>query len=1684
MASIDELQIELNANASRANDAIDRLSGKIGNLSKSLSGLNTSNLTGLANGVNKLSVSMQSMKSVGTADFTRLAKNLNSLGSVNTSNINKLASSLNQLSSTFNRMGNVSTQAKSVSDIANALRQFGLASTTKAIANIPQLATALKGLMQTLSTAPRVSNNLIQMTNALAKLARTGGASGTAANSLARNFKALNTTTGKSRKGFGGLASTIGKVYATYFMLFRAVGKLKDAIDISSSLTELENVVNHTFGASRTILDNFTKDSIDKFGMSKLAAEQYASRFQAMGVAMGISNNSVAQSTDFLNKKLGNNAKIYGNLGNSMADMSVNLTKLTSDYASFFDIAQSDVAEDFQSIFTSQTKPLRQYGLDLTQASLKEFALANGLNADIQAMSRAEKAMLSYQYVMANSGHIMGDFARTADTWHNVITRIKNNFQNLGATVGDTLIHLLKPVMIWFNNAIVIVNKFAESVSNALGKLLGWKYEMSEGGVTTNYEDAAESVDDMAAGTGKAAKAAKELKKQLQGVDELNVLSSDSGNDGGAGSGAGAGNIGALGETGKEGSWVQADKFYDSDVNTWKDLGEKIKNSVKGALDGINWSSVYLSAYKFGTGLAEFLNGLFSGVKGETLFASIGGTIANSLNSAFAFLNNFGRTFDWKQFGFSVADGINKFFSTFGFASAGKTIGEWIKGVLTSALEFLKQTDFEKIGKKIGEFIKNLDINGIANKLTEVLWEAIKSAFNLLKGLFTEAPLETSLLAAFGILKFSGLGGSIATKIAESISKKVAASAFATKLSGVATTVGTTLTTAFTTDLPLLFGAGTFAEVATAVVGGLLGALVAAFAGFKLGEWLSENNVFHIGDIAEHIVDDMGLGDVAVGVIDAFEDMASDGVGGFFKKCWENLKTSAGWLADKFKVVPNAIATKVKEFIEIGKNVVKFLKDGITSAIKSIATWIKENVVDKIVSGFNTLTTGISAVFSLAWEGVKTVWGVISDWFNTYVFTPVSIVFTAIKSAIESAFSDAWTLIVSVWTKVNDWFNNTIAKPVVQTFNGVANSISSSFENAWGKVKNVWNTVSNWFKTYILSPITSTFTTIKTNVSKAFEDAWTSVKNVWNTVKGWFDSNIKTPLTTSFNTVKTNIGNAFKNAWSTAKGVWDKVSGWFTNSIKVPIEKTFNNLKTNIGNALSDAWKTVKAVWDVATSWFTSLVGNVKDVFTGKKGIKEAISDAFKDAYAAMKRIWDVVGTYFKGIANDVIQPIGKAINGVIKGINWVLSKVGSSKKLSEWTVPKFAKGTGGLPIDTLGMVNDQKGSTYREMIIPKNGKPFIPEGRNVILPMQKGTKIMPANQTKAFMRGVPHFEGGIGDVFSGIATAVKSFTGDMVDYLAEPGEAVKIAIGKFVKTDGMGDTIGAIAKGAVNTVFDSAVAFVKKVFDGSTAAKVEKAIKWAVNIANDNRHGYDQGSRWGNPDYDCSSLVISAFEQAGIKLKTGGATYTGNILSVALANGFKNVKGSVNLTTAGGMKRGDILLNEKHHTALYLGKGQIVQASSNERGGAAGGQPGDQTGNEIGVRGYYNYPWDAILRFGGKKYAKGFGKITPMDFGGYYAAGGFPDKGTMFVAGEAGVEAVAHINGQSEVLNKSQIAKAMYDAVASANAQQNALLQQQNDYLYQLLQKETGISYKDVFEATRKGASEYQIMNGRPAFI
>ena len=714
-----------------------------------------------------------------TAGITNLLKAIGALGNnkvgAAVSSLPALTQGLNDLVVSLNGLQGINFDVSGLTKLGEALRIIGSKNAQTAASGLDQLGDAMKRLMTSLASAPQVSQNVIQMTQAMAQLASQGSKMATATTAMAPTLPKLSIGLQSTRKHAFNLAAAFGKLYASYWLILRAIRGVKGWVDLASSLTEIQNVIDHTFGNTQGILHNFASTAIQSFGLSELSAKRFASRYQSMGIAMGITSGQVKQANDSLIKM----GKTVYNTNGSLADMSVNLTKLVADYASFYDQDQAKVAEKFNAVLTGMTRPLREYGIDLSQNTIKEWAMRNGINANISAMTQAEKTMLRYQYVMANSQHIMGDFARTSDTWHNQMVQLAQSFQAFGSIVGGAIVNAMKPFIRALNAGMQAAIKFATVVSDALGFIFGWKYEAGGGGISELpevFDDAAGGAGGMADGTGKAADNAKKLKNYLMGIDELNVLEppkDDAGSGGGGGGGGGGGADGS--GAGDGGQWVKADnalKNYLSDIDSLFKLGDTIADMIAKSLGDIKWENVFARARDFGTGLAHFLNGL---IKPE-LFSELGKTIANSINTALYALNSFGKTFNWHNFGVSIAEGLNSFFRSFKPQLAADTFNTFVKGILETMSTAIRMTDWWQVGNTIGQALAGIDWIGIFSAVKEVIGSAITAMFTTAAGLFDASPgfaiIATAIGTGFAALKtiqavqgfssfISGIAGSI-----------------------------------------------------------------------------------------------------------------------------------------------------------------------------------------------------------------------------------------------------------------------------------------------------------------------------------------------------------------------------------------------------------------------------------------------------------------------------------------------------------------------------------------------------------------------------------------------------------------------------------------------------------------------------------------------------------------------------------------------------------------------------------------------------------------------------------------------------------------------------------------------------------------------------------------------------------
>lgn len=1143
MAKSIELQIK--SDAQQATRAIGNLQDKLRGLGDALNSLNGASISNFASGMSQLATSLRSVSSIDTRTFSKIAGNMEKLGNLDTARLVSSASALKSMATELSGFANISKQSAEITQLTASISKLGSKSAGYAADNIRNLGSALKEVMTTLSSAPRVNNNIIQMTNALANLSQQGSRVGSASRSLITGFSNTTKSIKRTRSGFKGLASTIGKFYATYWMIMRAVGKLGSAVDLASQLTEVQNVVDTTFGDMASKVDDFTKTSIQDFGMSELTVKQISSRFQALGTSIGISSEQVANGTAVANKALMSQNNTLYKTTDSMADMSLNLTRLAGDMASFYDVDQADVAKSLQSIFSGTIAPLRRYGLDLTQATLSEWAMKNGLDANIKSMTQAEKVLLRYNYVMANTQAAQGDFAKTANTWANSVRVLKQEFQAWGSIIGSVIINALKPFVQALSKVMLKVISFTRTVADALGAIFGWTIEISGRGATADgMEDIADGVGDIGDNADSSNKKAQKLKKTLLSIDEIHALddNSDSGSGGGSGSG-GSGGGGA--GSGVNSSLKKTDGLlekYKSSIKDLYSLGKYIGDALASAMESIDWKKIYQKADNFGKGLADFLNGLIS----PRLFYDLGATIAGSLNTALHFLNSFGTTFDWTNFGLSIANGINGFFENFDFALLAKTINAWVQGIYTMLTTAIKNVSWKDILKGITDFLSNLDIKTVEIIVGTLL---IKKIISLKLG---------SVALAF-------IGKSLSKAIAQAIASKIGFEL----VEGAG--IGTAIMQAFKTI---------FASLSTNL--GLL--IEGLFSGLSLGDAITA--AFGTGAV-----------DLLATIGSAFSAIAGTilSIVNFVKM----LKDGFSWVNELLMVIGVALATIgailagvaalpaviVGAIVAAVATIVVVVKDNwntICELFSTVGEWFNGNVIKPVVSFFKNMWKTISGFFGSLWKDIATVWQGASKWFSSTVIEPIVSFFKGFATRVQQIFQGIWIIIQAIWIVASGWFNNNVITPISNLFNFLKTFIQTTIQTAKDFVFSTWQGVASWFSGTVIQPISNFFNMLKAGITSALSTAKNFVISTWQSVAGWFNSNVISPVTNCFNIMKNGITNAFNYVWSSIKGGVTGAMNYVISKIENGVNfvvSGINSLLRGFNKVVSMAAKVAGANW-------------------------------------------------------------------------------------------------------------------------------------------------------------------------------------------------------------------------------------------------------------------------------------------------------------------------------------------------------------------------------------------------------------------------------------------------------------------------------------------------------------------------
>lgn len=389
---------------------------------------------------------------------------------------------------------------------------------------------------------------------------------------LGINYKGFQREMGsissKANNMLGGSFKKLGGIIAGAFAVKSLINFSKSAIQIASDLEEVQNVVDVTFGNLSNEVNTFAKNAMTSFGLSELSAKKFASTMGAMLKSSGLT-------------------------GQKVADMSIEMTKLSADIASFYNLKPEEAFNKIRAGISGETEPLKQLGINLNVANLEAYALSQGITKSYNSMSQAEQVLLRYNYLLNTAKDAQGDFARTSGSWANQITMLSEQWSKFKATIGAGLINI-------FAGAIKVINAFilklqiAAEYFRAFTQMLFGNAGASSGGsgiaqtaeALSGMGDAAEAAGgaatDATDATAKGAKKAnKELNKTLAGFDELNLLADKSADSsGGSGGSGGVGDVGGLGGLDLSGADQGENVFDKADISA-----NKFKETLKGLVD-------------------------------------------------------------------------------------------------------------------------------------------------------------------------------------------------------------------------------------------------------------------------------------------------------------------------------------------------------------------------------------------------------------------------------------------------------------------------------------------------------------------------------------------------------------------------------------------------------------------------------------------------------------------------------------------------------------------------------------------------------------------------------------------------------------------------------------------------------------------------------------------------------------------------------------------------------------------------------------------------------------------------------------------------------------------------------------------------------------------------------------------
>ncbi|SUM72723.1 phage tail tape measure protein [Staphylococcus hominis] len=495
--------------------------------------------------------------------------------------------------------------------------------------------------------------------------------------------------------------------------------------------------------------------------------------------------------------------------------------------------------------------------------------------------------------------------------------------------------------------------------------------------------------------------------------------------------------------------------------------------------------------------------------------------------------------------------------------------------------------------------------------------------------------------------------------------------------------------------------------------------------------------------------------DVILGIVKIFSGIFT----GQWRLVWEGVKqVFKGALVLIWNLIQlwfiGKILKVVKIFGGLFKSVISKSFNGVKTIISTVLRFIWNiisTVFRRILGITKTIFGAVHRFIGVVFRGIKNV--IVNS--VKAIFNGVKKWFTAVKNITHTIFSGLRQFIYKVWTSIKNKvisLSKALSNGVKNIFNSLSKVTRSIFNKLKAFMSNVWRSIKN--------------TTVK--LAKGL---WNGVKATWNAL-----SKVTRNI---FNKLKNFMSSVWRNIKNTtvrlAKALWSGVKNTF-NSLYNGTKRIFNKLK----NFMSNIWRNIKnttvrlakSLWSGVKGTWNSLSNGTRNIFNKVKSFMSNTWRSIKNTTVNMaKGLWNSVRNTFnnmssglkniigriKGHITGMVSAVKKSLNSLIGAVNWVGGKLGIDKK-----IPNLSTGTesthtqsfitnGAINRPTLATVNDKgkgngKGRNgHQELIQRKNGSLFAPKGRDVVVPLSKGDKVINGKTTQKLQTQglVPRFSVG-----------------------------------------------------------------------------------------------------------------------------------------------------------------------------------------------------------------------------------------------------------------------------------------------------------------------------------------------------